>query len=740
MGANTAEHRANFHDEIDAKVVSNLIHAMSMAAGKLLAYPDGHPIVVESFQKVGNILENILESQGQLTLKIAKNTVIWGSTALDEKNPVFQRFAQTLFDHGIIGLILQRGLDTRELIDFDAIILQKRNDVYQQGGISALVSKANIRHIQIKLIDYGLFQKQEGVGKDGEDKTGLQYSSFWQSFVRGIFEKTIDPRGRNPESWVHVEPEQLAAILNNKHLNGEPDAQDGLRRTFQSGVKQLDPSQFAGDEELTTTLIRFIESLNGELRQNFMEAFFSSLPDDDDAVDNILSGFPDEVIVEALEKHTSQGLYIPPNILKVLQRLAKTSMNLVPEGVEELLKNYSKEELVEKLETIFKEDEADRFLPRDYQKVLGDAVDADNISAPELSEVPQLERTLTDQSIGASVAAIIVEMIAAYDDNEAVPDILVKSLKEHCSSLISTGDFNSVSSILARIDQKNARLLNDAGASPENFIRVFSDKSFVQEVLQASRQWAKEKRSDVRNLIILIGPPFIDPLLDLLADEESKTLRLFYLDLLKGLGVDVRDPAISRLTDRRWYFIRNLLVILRNLNDPSTLNSIRGLFGHSHTRVRQEVLHTLLALGDPKAGQILLKEMESSDVDRCIDAIKLASMTRNKEVTQKLAEFLKKRGFGKNSFEIKKASVLALADIGDTSILPVLQDAMKSFSFFFRRKSHLLKIEIIDSLAKYPSAEAAPILKNISRGRPAVLATRALLVMKHLRSMKNESS
>jgi HEAT repeat protein len=232
---------------------------------------------------------------------------------------------------------------------------------------------------------------------------------------------------------------------------------------------------------------------------------------------------------------------------------------------------------------------------------------------------------------------------------------------------------------------------------------------------------------------MLIGPPFIDPLLDLLADEENRVLRLYYLEILKGLGLTVKDPAIRRLSDRRWYFIRNLLLILRHLNDPSILSSIRGLFGHAHTRVRQEVLHTLLALGDPKADRILLNEMNSSDGDRCINAIILAGMTQNREVTHKLVEFLKRSGLGRTSFEIKKASVHALAEIGDTSILPTLQDVLKSFSLFFRRKSHLLKLEIIDSLGKYPAVEVAPILKSIARERPAVLASRALLVMKTLK-------
>ncbi|MBA4391275.1 MAG: hypothetical protein C0399_10100 [Syntrophus sp. (in: bacteria)] len=736
MAPETDNDQGSFQGGADVKVISSLIHAMSMAASKLIAYPDGHPFVLESFQRVENILRGIFESQDQLTFKIAKNTVILGSTVLDQKNPIFQHFAQVLFEHGIIGLILQKGLVLKELMDFDFIISQKRNDIYQQGGINALLSNANIRHIQTRLIDYGLFRTQEGLNKGEQGMEDLQAPLFWESFVKGLFEGTLDPHGKSGTSWIDIDPETLAMMLNDKYLSHGPNAQEGVGFVFKAGMENLDLGQLTGNEELTKRLFKFIRSLNNDLRQSFIETFFNSLPDDSGAAGNILSGLPDEIILDALERHTNQGLYIPPNILRVSQRLAKASTNLNHEEVEKLLCNYSRDELVDKLNIIFKEDEADRFIPEDYQKVLRGVIIAENISAPELSEVPQLEKTLTDQSIDTSLTAIIVDIIVAYDDSEAIPDVLMQSLKDRCSSLIRGGNFHTVLNILETISKKTAYSQNNKEKPSKNLIEHFSDKSFTYEVLESSKQWGKEKHLYITKLIMLIGPPSIEPLLDRLAEEETRALRLYYLELLKGLGVTVKDPAIRRLGDRRWYFIRNLLVILRHLNDPSILDSIHGLFDHSHTRVKQELLHTLLALGDPKAYRGLLNEMSSSDTDRCLKAIMLAGMTQNSEVTQKLVGFLKKRGLGKTSLEIKKAAVHALADIGNPSVLPVLQDVLKSFSLFLRRKSHLLKLEIVESLVKYPAGEVSSILNDIAHGRSAILAKRALLIMKTLKADK----
>ncbi|OPY62903.1 MAG: hypothetical protein A4E62_02969 [Syntrophorhabdus sp. PtaU1.Bin002] len=88
------------------------------------------------------------------------------------------------------------------------------------------------------------------------------------------------------------------------------------------------------------------------------------------------------------------------------------------------------------------------------------------------------------------------------------------------------------------------------------------------------------------------------------------------------------------------------------------------------------------------------------------------------------------RGFDKNGFGIKRASVQALADIGDSSVLPILQGILKSRSWFSRQKSNLLKIEIVESLGKYPRAEVSHMLQAIARSGSHVLADRAAMIIR----------
>jgi len=144
------------------------------------------------------------------------------------------------------------------------------------------------------------------------------------------------------------------------------------------------------------------------------------------------------------------------------------------------------------------------------------------------------------------------------------------------------------------------------------------------------------------------------------------------------------------------------------------------------------LMQTLIKFNDPVAERIILQEMDSPDTSRCLKAIALAGMTRNKLISQKLLEFLHQRGLGKSILPIKKASVHALGEIGDPFVLPALQDILKSRVFFRRHAAANLKLEIIESLRKYPPGEVSPILRVVVNSGPQALVDHALMVMKNI--------
>ena len=130
-----------------------------------------------------------------------------------------------------------------------------------------------------------------------------------------------------------------------------------------------------------------------------------------------------------------------------------------------------------------------------------------------------------------------------------------------------------------------------------------------------------------------------------LAEEASLSIRRFYIDLLIKMGEGVRNAALLRLRDKRWYFVRNLILVLRHLDDPSILPAIKKMRGHRHPRVREEVFRTLSYFQDPDAEQMLLEDLSSQEREVQRSAVQLAEDSRGPEVFHKLLGPLEPGGY-----------------------------------------------------------------------------------------------
>lgn len=87
-----------------------------------------------------------------------------------------------------------------------------------------------------------------------------------------------------------------------------------------------------------------------------------------------------------------------------------------------------------------------------------------------------------------------------------------------------------------------------------------------------------------------------EPMLDHLFKSQSRSERLDIIERLALLGQEVRPMVVERLTDERWYVVRNMLVILGKLPSPSAGFSPWDYMEHPDRRVQREALKIALSL------------------------------------------------------------------------------------------------------------------------------------------------
>lgn len=719
--------------DLDVKLLSNFIYELNISRRHVTAYPKDHPIIAASLDKALQILDQLLADQTEVTLGIARDTLIVGKGFLDKGNPIYRDLARLLFDHGIAAITFRKHLTRAELHAFNEILSRKREHLHDRGGIERVLLDAGIRQLEVKGIDYSSFHTtdEEQLTAPARELAAKQSPLLWEGFVHGLLEGTLDPGGERMALPGGMNPELLADIMNRQFEQNRPTRTVSYDHTMTAFMHQLDREELSSKcrSDSITKLTAFIGRLNPELRRQFLGSAFQPLATRMEFAEEVLERLPDQVLLDTLEDISARRSAIPPVIFNLLEKLSR---NMAADGRTRAVDGPargSSQGLAEKLRDIFREEERDKFVPPAYQQTLDQIVATERLDLLDPYEIEGLKATLASHCVEGQISAIILEIIGAgpTDQQEA----LQQNLLDLCGYFLEMGDFTALARIHDRLVSQDSATGQSAPLR-DKVLTAFAMHEFVEEVINALGFWGKGKYPEITALIGKVGAPFTGPLLNRLAEEQSMSLRHCYMDLLLGMGPAGRDAALARLRDSRWYFIRNLVIILRRFNEPAVVHQLHRLTRHPHPRVRQEVLRTLLHFHDPEADRLLLQEMAGNDHERLLTAVQLAEKSRGPEVFHKLLELLHKGGLTDFDFELKSAVVHSLGEIGDPAALPELGRLFQAKSLLRPKMQHRLKAEIVRYMERYPADAVNGLLATLARESQDEVAQMAAEIRRNL--------
>ena len=691
---------------IDTRALSTLIIELNIARRNCCSYPEGHPLIDSSLHKVIGIYASLLEARQEIIIGVTRDAIMVEDVYLEKSNPVYRDFAGILFDHAIGALVLHPSLTIDELKGFTRILNMKRENIFLHGGIESIWKSANISAISVRAIRYDMFstiEKETVGGKQPEP----QVEDLWERFARGITRGLLNQEG---SSESELDPELLASILNGQ-FKMAPEQKQDYARTITSFMHQDEILHSAETQRIDNyyeKLASFVGNMNPELRQQFLNSAFDMRSSGKESSTEISKNrFATDTVVDILEEINQCHTAVPPVIMGLLQRLGRHSTSPCQLSGSEI---PDKDDLHQKVRTIFREHASEEFIPDDYQCKLNRIIAADEIPLLGQEELHDMMGTFAADVIESRISEILLLLV--MDDPLGGDTVkLVESLNDMCDYFLETGDHTQLIRII--IQTRNERFPADLR---QDFLDFFSRRMFLEEVLNGLKIWGKSKYEEIRMVIMEIGEPFIEILLDQLAEEESMSLRRFLMERLQELGSPAIAPIIRRFSDNRWYFLRNLIIIIRASGDKSHLENLRPLARHPNQRVRQEALKTLLHFHDPAAEQQILQDMENNDHEIRINAIRLSEKSNSQEIFEKLLSFLSTPGLSAKEYELKSATVQSLAEIGRVDALPFLTKILGSRNLFHPLLFNRLKLEIVSSIERYPEDVSLPMLNKVTGG------------------------
>ncbi len=235
---------------LDTRLLSDAIIELNISRHNVSTYPRNHPIVEKSLTQAFGYLNKLFELRREITLAIAKDTLIIDDFSLDKQNPVYRDFALCLSRMNIACIKFINGLTENEIYSFHSFILNNAKHTSPED-IQKSFGDCKLKHIKIQFIDYTAFSfTAENGGHSNED--GL----LWERYIFGLMDGSLQT-GEMPDALQGITPGKLAVLMNSANLTNVKE--DSYDRVITSYVRSSSERAFS-DKELKK-LLDFIKGI-----------------------------------------------------------------------------------------------------------------------------------------------------------------------------------------------------------------------------------------------------------------------------------------------------------------------------------------------------------------------------------------------------------------------------------------------------------------------------------------------
>lgn len=345
-----------------------------------------------------------------------------------------------------------------------------------------------------------------------------------------------------------------------------------------------------------------------------------------------------------------------------------------------------------------------------------------NIYALTEEEIAQVKHEMQAEEAQDLLAEMIqiLTSILLVEENLKDFEEVVKILQDMLDLMIIRGDFYHAKRILEVLGELQSP---DKGLSEQ-----------LREVARTAIDWAGSgerieklkavlNSEDVKDLdhlyayLVLHHKNAISPLVNLLGTLNKMKPRRILCEAMVELAREATDVLMSRLTDRRWYTVRNIVYILGKIGNEKVVDALAPLIHHSETQVRKEVLRAYEVLPGSKSKQYLVQFLKDEDSSIRILASKTLAHSKIPGAMERFLETIHDIRFRDRDLYEKKEIFDALGRVGENAVLPIMQKILKQRTWFRIQKGRIeeLKLCAIIALKRIKTPEAVKVLKEGSR-------------------------
>lgn len=238
--------------------------------------------------------------------------------------------------------------------------------------------------------------------------------------------------------------------------------------------------------------------------------------------------------------------------------------------------------------------------------------------------------------------------------------------------------------------------------------------SFVFEQLEGHNSLTKNA---LQMLLSVGGPSAIQLAAERMGATNHQAARKTLANLLASMGEDALPILLPMMADKRWYFIRNICVILGTIASSDGVPGLITCLQHTDIRVRKEAIRSLAKIDSRDAESALIGILRGNDQELYPQAMASLGGIKSKRAQTELLRIISAKDLFLQSLPLKTEALTAIAMIGDKQLTPRLVDLLKERRLLALSRLRQFKVAIAQCLGKLEDARALPALREYAADR-----------------------
>jgi len=653
----------------DAKQAETLSPAAQEAMRDLVTairvvkiYPPNNPIYSQSIKKASAALTRFLEDAPAYTIGVQKTLFTFEKTPVTGDAQMNRSIAQDLFLKGIREMVFSKDVTESEILTLCKALALSSEEMAIRSGISSFLWEKGASHI--KVTEAGLEEvitaETSGGGKGapgegdtlalGEERAKKQLAFTGRTLV--LTDVMTNPEGFGASMI------ELARQTKAEHETVE----DRLHSLYQEAGNKVLQEHGDRQEAMFEGLAKSVIALESPHRENLVAGKLYG-----DLDTEIAGGASTDEIKQApspLQEIRTGRFTNTWNVQQVVTLLKRSVTKMAPPPAAP----PSAAELV-----------SQPLLP-DLDAI---AQDLTEYRPEELEELKSFGAVGMESDIIEAAARTLINLIPLTKDPLRAETSgktlqlfsgVVHQLEDLLTYLLKKNNYEMATTIIKALH---------APVPPEFQPRMLeaqkktATKTSMQTTINDMRKHNRDspEYQAAYSYLTTLDRKATEALLDLLAEEKDRNVRLFLLDLVKDIGKNQIALLGEYIADGRWYVVRNIVSILAETKADQVLAYLRKAAENENVQVRQEVIKGVMTMSGKRATSLLAHFLRDPDTNVRITAINALGEREGMlpEDAKPLIELLQELLLNKKDQEMVLEAIKAVGMIGGASAAEFLK-------------------------------------------------------------------